>query len=181
MTFCKVAWCYEVGRASWETCVVMVLLSANLLLQSHHCWLPLTPPPHFHPPNSNIKFSERMFEIKCYLACSRLFFSTWSGGVWASSSWRVIMYLGIWAISHLPISNICYAPGALGRWGISRGFALCKQVSSRGGRGVRQTFFRWLWIVKSRQRWTYEGFCLHSVRTWGKISRSEEDWDVRGV
>ena len=157
MTFCKVAWCYEVGRASWETCVVMVLLSANLLLQSHHCWLPLTPPPHFHPPNSNIKFSERMFEIKCYLACSRLFFSTWSGGVWASSSWRVIMYLGIWAISHLPISNICYAPGALGRWGISRGFALCKQVSSRGGRGVRQTFFRsfgfnW-WIVKSRHRW----------------------------
>ncbi len=47
-----------------------------------------------------LNWCPRVLSQVTYLACSSDFFSTWSGGVWASSSCSVIMYRGICACAY---------------------------------------------------------------------------------
>lgn len=64
-------------------------------------------------PRANVWVSNELNEVNyllrsssCCLAFCKLLRSTWSWGVWASSSWSVMMYRGIWCIGYVKkVSN----------------------------------------------------------------------------
>jgi hypothetical protein len=111
----KINWCD--GNKSKQTSNVIFETTINCFLASNLLVLAVFPPNSRS--NSRYGVTKSLWEYRTtstlvltssciwrerssnwILACSNDFFSTWSGGVWARSSWRVMIYRGIYSMKN---------------------------------------------------------------------------------